>query len=58
MHWTLDVVFDEDQSRTRKDNAGENMALIRHITINMLNMQNNYLKILDSKLCEKIRMEQ
>jgi predicted transposase YbfD/YdcC len=37
LHWTLDVVFNEDQSRVRKDNAGENMALVRHITINMLN---------------------
>lgn len=37
LHWTLDVVFNEDQSRVRKDNAAENMALIRHMTINMLN---------------------
>ena len=37
LHWTLDVVFDEDQSRIRKDNAGENMAMVRHITVNMLN---------------------
>lgn len=37
MHWMLDVVFNEDQSCVRKDNAGENMALIRHITLNMLN---------------------
>ncbi len=38
LHWTLDVVFDEDQSRVRKDNARENMALVRHITLNMLNI--------------------
>ena len=37
LHWTLDVVFNEDGSRVRKDNAGENMAIIRHITLNMLN---------------------
>ncbi len=37
LHWTLDVVFNEDNSRVRKDNAGENMAIIRHITLNMLN---------------------
>jgi predicted transposase YbfD/YdcC len=37
LHWTLDVVFNEDRSRVRKDNAGENMAIIRHITLNMLN---------------------
>ena len=37
LHWTLDVVFNEDQSCVRKDNAGENMALVRHISLNMLN---------------------
>ena len=37
LHWTLDVVFNEDKSRVRKDNAAENMAIIRHITLNMLN---------------------
>lgn len=37
LHWTLDVVFNEDKSTVRKDNAAENMALVRHITLNMLN---------------------
>lgn len=37
LHWSLDVVFNEDKSRVRKDHAPENMALIRHITVNMLN---------------------
>ena len=37
LHWTLDVVFNEDTSRIRKDNAGENMAIIRHLTVNALN---------------------
>lgn len=36
LHWTLDVVFNEDQSRTRKDHAPENMAIVRHFTLNML----------------------
>lgn len=36
LHWTLDVVFNEDGSRIRKKNAGQNMALIRHIVFNML----------------------
>jgi predicted transposase YbfD/YdcC len=37
LHWTPDVVFNEDGARVRKDNTGENMAIIRHITLNMLN---------------------
>jgi len=36
LHWTLDVVFNEDQSRVRKDHAPENMAIVRHFTLNML----------------------
>jgi predicted transposase YbfD/YdcC len=36
LHWVLDVTFDEDQSRLRKDNAPLNMATIRHVALNML----------------------
>jgi predicted transposase YbfD/YdcC len=36
LHWTLDVVFNEDQSRIRKDHAPENIAIVRHFTLNML----------------------
>jgi predicted transposase YbfD/YdcC len=36
LHWTLDVVFDEDRSRIRKDHAPENMSIVRHFTLNML----------------------
>lgn len=36
LHWVLDVVFDEDRSRIRKDHAPQNMAVIRQIAINLL----------------------
>jgi predicted transposase YbfD/YdcC len=36
LHWTLDVVFDEDDARTRKDNAPENLAVIRRLAHNIL----------------------
>ena len=36
LHWSLDVTFMEDQSRIRKDNAPENMAIVRHIAINAI----------------------
>lgn len=56
LHWTLDVVFNEDNSRIRKDNAGENMAMIRHITLNMLNhakahYKDTGIKALRKKAC-------
>ena len=36
LHWVLDVGFNEDNSRIRKDNAPENLAIIRHIALNLL----------------------
>ena len=35
-HWTLDVVMDEDRARARKDNAAENLALLRRLALNIL----------------------
>lgn len=34
LHWTLDVVFNEDQSRLRKGHGAKNMAVVRHFAIN------------------------
>lgn len=36
LHWCLDVVFNEDKSRSHVDNSGENFAVIRHIALNLL----------------------
>jgi predicted transposase YbfD/YdcC len=36
LHWVLDVSFDEDRCRIRKDHGPENMAILRHIAINLL----------------------
>lgn len=35
-HWSLDVVFHEDDSRIRKGHASENMTVIRKIALNLL----------------------
>ena len=36
LHWVLDVLFDEDACRSRKDHAAENLALIRKLALNAL----------------------
>ena len=36
LHWTLDVVFKEDQSRLRKGHGAKNMAVVRHFAINIV----------------------
>lgn len=36
LHWTLDVVFHEDQSQKRAGHAAENFALINRIALNLL----------------------
>ncbi len=36
LHWTLDISFREDDSRIRSGNAAENMAVLRHIALNLL----------------------
>jgi predicted transposase YbfD/YdcC len=36
LHWVLDVVMDEDQSRARKDNGPENLARLRRFALNII----------------------
>jgi len=36
LHWTLDVCFNEDQCRVRVENAAENLARIRRISLLLL----------------------
>ena len=36
LHWVMDVSFDDDNSRNRKDNSPENLHLIRQIAFNII----------------------
>jgi predicted transposase YbfD/YdcC len=36
LHWVLDVTFDEDRSRIRKDHGGENFSLLRRIALSLI----------------------
>lgn len=36
LHWTIDMAFREDESRIRTGNAPSNMAVLRHIALNLI----------------------
>jgi len=39
LHWSLDVSFNEDACRTRTGQAAENLAVVRHIGLNLLKQE-------------------
>ena len=42
LHWSLDVTFNEDRCRIRKDHAAENMVALRHIVLNLLRQEHSH----------------
>jgi predicted transposase YbfD/YdcC len=38
VHWVLDAAFDEDDSRVRQGNAPQNLAVARHLALNLLKL--------------------
>jgi predicted transposase YbfD/YdcC len=36
LHWTLDMTFQEDQSRLRAGYGAKNMAVVRHFALNLV----------------------
>jgi predicted transposase YbfD/YdcC len=49
LHWVLDIAFDEDSNRTRKGHSAANLAVIRHIALNLIKAEKT------SKLGVKIK---
>ena len=39
LHWVLDIAFREDESRVRKDHSSENLAVLRHVALNLLKQE-------------------
>ena len=39
LHWVLDMAFDEDHSRVRTGHADQNLAVIRHLALNLLKQE-------------------
>ena len=53
-HWTLDVVFREDDSRIRVGHGAENFAILRRMSLNLMNQQNSAAKTPKiSKKCQR-----
>jgi predicted transposase YbfD/YdcC len=49
LHWVLDVVFGEDQSRARTGHAAENLAATRRVAINLLRQDKENQRSLKSQ---------
>lgn len=49
LHWCLDVAFNEDACRIRKDHAPENLATLRHMAINLLKQETSLKAGIQSK---------
>ena len=41
LHWRLDVVMNEDQQRTRLENGPNNLAVLRHMALNVIQTENS-----------------
>lgn len=39
LHWVLDVAFREDDSRVRQGHADQNLAILRHMALNLLKQE-------------------
>lgn len=50
LHWRLDVIMDEDHSRSREGNSINNLSLVRKIVFNLIK--------LDNTMGEKLTMKQ
>jgi hypothetical protein len=49
LHWVLDVAFREDESRKRKDNEPENLTVVRHIALNLLESEKSLKRSIAGK---------
>jgi predicted transposase YbfD/YdcC len=49
LHWVLDVTFNEDKCRVRKDHAPENVATLRHIVLNLLKQEKSFKGSIQTK---------
>ncbi len=39
LHWVLDIAFQADASRMRKDHSQQNFVVVRHMALNLLKQE-------------------
>ena len=44
MHWSLDVVLNEDKRVVRKDNGAQNLAVLKRMALNIIRADKTYPK--------------
>lgn len=49
LHWVLDVTFDEDRSRIKKENAPENFGLLRRLALCLLKKESSSKRSIKGK---------
>lgn len=57
LHWTLDVVFREDDCRVRKDYAPDNFSTIRKLALNILRNETAHKSSVPRKMARASRKE-
>jgi len=50
LHWRLDVILDEDAAHIRANQGPENMAVLRHMAINLLKHEPSKMSIQSQRL--------
>jgi predicted transposase YbfD/YdcC len=53
LHWSLDLTFNEDNSRIRSENAAENISMVRHTALNLLQHAKDKFKNISLKALRK-----
>jgi predicted transposase YbfD/YdcC len=41
LHWCLDVTMNEDRARNRMDNGPQNLAVLRHMALNLVRKESS-----------------
>jgi predicted transposase YbfD/YdcC len=57
LHWSLDVVFREDEARTRKDHAPANLSCVRKIALSLLRNDTTLQKSVPIKMASAARRD-